>query len=609
MQSQQNTNGESSGEQINATLQMLLSLLQNRSPLPPPSRSSTMDSTSSSNFVSHSDPMNSFDSLYARNTGNPIPNANDISADNLMGSMMQERPTAHAAASNQGLNQTFLASLLLGINPNSIQSSTGRSPPFPSSTPNDHLGCVPLAMTQPRAMRDTPFTSPDSLAYTQDPSSTYLHEAIKHLLQDRQVQNHRSLSASMTANDTLAFRATGQCHMHSSPATDQARVGGRFPSSNEAGALDQTLQPLIQQILLQNLMKNSNTGHSQEVTTASSFGLPSQIAHPQEVNSIILALLGTDPRLQYGSSSSADYLGTAVLPNSSKAGAAGAETSIFNGPSQQLSLATASATEGRGAAVRVEGQGANYSTVSTDALISLLNDLLAVKAGMLPEASTPCHSNSPLDVFSSFLNSTTTTSLAGIPNPDGSLLSQLCKVAVPTEEANAVLNNQTSQYLRDTASGAFHSQAKNNMAQLQEAAKAESFSERSSSQEEALDPSNQKNRKRNQPKRPLTPYNIFFKEQRMKILAERDHASESAAEAISKSDWKRRKGRSQPHHKISFQELGKMIGKRWREIDSATMAEYERRAEEDRRRYQDEVGQLLLAEREERDRKRSKDDK
>jgi hypothetical protein len=81
-----------------------------------------------------------------------------------------------------------------------------------------------------------------------------------------------------------------------------------------------------------------------------------------------------------------------------------------------------------------------------------------------------------------------------------------------------------------------------------------------------------KNRKKpkDRPKRPLSAYNIFFKEERARILEE-----------VTQSPM--------PNGKIGFQNLAKMIGKRWHELDSDSMKSYKKKAETDMVRYKEEM--------------------
>lgn len=75
---------------------------------------------------------------------------------------------------------------------------------------------------------------------------------------------------------------------------------------------------------------------------------------------------------------------------------------------------------------------------------------------------------------------------------------------------------------------------------------------------------------KDRPKRPLSAYNIFFKEERARILDE-----------LSQTQM--------PTGKIGFQNLAKLIGKRWQELDSERMKTYKEKAEADMIRYKQEM--------------------
>lgn len=62
------------------------------------------------------------------------------------------------------------------------------------------------------------------------------------------------------------------------------------------------------------------------------------------------------------------------------------------------------------------------------------------------------------------------------------------------------------------------------------------------------------------PGRPLSAYNLFFKDERRRIL-----------DSLPPSREKRSRN---AHGKIGFQELAKIIGKRWKEADHETRATY-----------------------------------
>ena len=120
------------------------------------------------------------------------------------------------------------------------------------------------------------------------------------------------------------------------------------------------------------------------------------------------------------------------------------------------------------------------------------------------------------------------------------------------------------------------------------------------------------------PKRPLSAYNIFFKDEREKILRglraqSVTHPEEKeSTETVSSSEVGAPEGganmsgskqpqredtspetiaarRLEPHRKIGFAEMGKTIGKRWKSISPQRLMEYKKRADKDRKRYEDEV--------------------
>jgi len=100
------------------------------------------------------------------------------------------------------------------------------------------------------------------------------------------------------------------------------------------------------------------------------------------------------------------------------------------------------------------------------------------------------------------------------------------------------------------------------------------------------------------PKRPLTAYNIFFKEAREQLLADR--------QAFGQSHFTHKDGRlgngvrncdAERRHKVSFEEMGKIIGIRWKKLDKAMRRMYEERAKAEKRRYHDELSEYKMSER------------
>jgi HMG-box domain len=108
------------------------------------------------------------------------------------------------------------------------------------------------------------------------------------------------------------------------------------------------------------------------------------------------------------------------------------------------------------------------------------------------------------------------------------------------------------------------------------------------------------------PKRPLSAYNIFFQEERQKLLKDPDEegnpdttADDSKPAAIhaptepppNKGGSKKRK-RGKPHHKVSFEEMAKIIGQRWKELqesDQERKLYYQNLAQTDKERYRAEL--------------------
>lgn len=80
-----------------------------------------------------------------------------------------------------------------------------------------------------------------------------------------------------------------------------------------------------------------------------------------------------------------------------------------------------------------------------------------------------------------------------------------------------------------------------------------------------------KARKTEGPRRPLTAYNIFFREAREKLLKEQEN------------------GEMEETDESLFSYLGKTIAKRWKELSPEALEDYQRRASADKERYNKEL--------------------
>jgi hypothetical protein len=77
------------------------------------------------------------------------------------------------------------------------------------------------------------------------------------------------------------------------------------------------------------------------------------------------------------------------------------------------------------------------------------------------------------------------------------------------------------------------------------------------------------------PKRPLSAYNIFFAAERIRIYEEKSSENSNS-------------GGSGSEKRVSFEELGKIIGRRWRELPDTGRKVYDSQAEKEVERYREE---------------------
>lgn len=104
-----------------------------------------------------------------------------------------------------------------------------------------------------------------------------------------------------------------------------------------------------------------------------------------------------------------------------------------------------------------------------------------------------------------------------------------------------------------------------------------------------------KKKPKDKPKRPLSAYNYFFKEERQKILkiVQNDDTEEVKKLNDPKNDDyidEEMVGRLKKEGgKVSFDDMGKLIGSRWKNIDPDRLSKYSEMASEDAERYKEEM--------------------
>mmetsp|Transcript_29960 Transcript_29960/g.49451 ORF Transcript_29960/g.49451 Transcript_29960/m.49451 type:complete len:338 (-) Transcript_29960:99-1112(-) len=98
---------------------------------------------------------------------------------------------------------------------------------------------------------------------------------------------------------------------------------------------------------------------------------------------------------------------------------------------------------------------------------------------------------------------------------------------------------------------------------------------------------------KDKPKRPLSAYNFFFKEEREKILkvvlSEENTKEENDPEGTDYISEEMMTRLRKEGGKVSFEEMGKLIGQRWKKIDPDRLSKYSELAAEDTERYKKEM--------------------
>jgi len=90
--------------------------------------------------------------------------------------------------------------------------------------------------------------------------------------------------------------------------------------------------------------------------------------------------------------------------------------------------------------------------------------------------------------------------------------------------------------------------------------------------------SNRVKKPKDMPRRPLSAYNIFFREERERMLKEHMEAAKAARGDDDNDE-------PLPGPKIGFENMAKTIGKRWKALSEDELARYKELAKEDMERY------------------------
>ena len=118
-----------------------------------------------------------------------------------------------------------------------------------------------------------------------------------------------------------------------------------------------------------------------------------------------------------------------------------------------------------------------------------------------------------------------------------------------------------------------------------------------SSPSAATKPREIKRKPKDMPRRPLSAYNFFFKEERERLMAERSAGVGSLAEAEQASDAEGKDKNTRK--KELFASVGKLIAERWKTVAPSALERYREMANEDMGRYNREMSQyqILMARR------------
>lgn len=112
-------------------------------------------------------------------------------------------------------------------------------------------------------------------------------------------------------------------------------------------------------------------------------------------------------------------------------------------------------------------------------------------------------------------------------------------------------------------------------------------------------PRKKKVKAKDKPKRPLSAYNLFFQEERKSMLSQIPNKISSKDLIVASEDQQsspdsnidsvRKRKRIVKHGKLGFEEMAKIIGSKWKDIEPERLSRYQEEANKDRERYKKEV--------------------
>jgi HMG (high mobility group) box len=107
---------------------------------------------------------------------------------------------------------------------------------------------------------------------------------------------------------------------------------------------------------------------------------------------------------------------------------------------------------------------------------------------------------------------------------------------------------------------------------------------------------------KDKPKRPLSAYNLFFRDERALMLSKipakidgnnnndiRPVSDDQQSQADAVKDSSRKRKRVLKHGKMGFEEMAKIIGSKWKDIDPVRLKKYQEEANQDRERYKKDI--------------------